>query len=53
MKREECLNLNDSDDDDNLFYEPSPSGESTSMPGCHEQVDVDVQGAGKMVMAPV
>ncbi len=47
MKREECFDLNDSDDDDSLFYKPSASGGSTSMPGCHEQVDVDVQGAGR------
>ncbi len=54
MKAEQCSNLNDSDDDDDsLFFKPTPSRQSTSMQRCHEQVEVDVQGAGKMVMALV
>ncbi|KAK0477161.1 hypothetical protein EDD18DRAFT_1337998 [Armillaria luteobubalina] len=53
MKREEVFDLNDSDDDDSLFYKPSLRKDSSSMQGCHEQVEVNVRGAGKMVMALV
>ncbi|KAK0226854.1 hypothetical protein EDD85DRAFT_1027347 [Armillaria nabsnona] len=53
MKAEQCFDLNDSDNDDSLFFKPSPSRQSSSMQRCHEQVEVDVQGAGKMVMALV
>ncbi|KAK0471468.1 hypothetical protein IW261DRAFT_1597272 [Armillaria novae-zelandiae] len=51
MKREECFDLNDSDDDDSLFYKPTLRKESSSIQGCHEHVEVNVRGAGKMVMA--
>ncbi|KAK0190186.1 hypothetical protein F5146DRAFT_1002356 [Armillaria mellea] len=51
MKREECFDLDDSDDD-SLFYRPSPSGERSSIQRCHEQVEVQVQGAGKMIIRP-
>ncbi|KAK0209929.1 hypothetical protein IW262DRAFT_499427 [Armillaria fumosa] len=53
MKREECFNLDDSDDDDSLFYKPNTRRESSSVQGCHEGVEVDVRGAGKMVIALV
>ncbi|PBK80363.1 hypothetical protein ARMGADRAFT_1020928 [Armillaria gallica] len=54
MKAEQCFDLNDSgDDDDSLFFKPSPTRHSSSMHRCQEQVDVDIQGAGKMVMALV
>ncbi|KAK0432073.1 hypothetical protein EV421DRAFT_2040886 [Armillaria borealis] len=55
MKEEQCFDLNDSDDDDDdsLFFKPSPSRHSSSIQHCHEQVEVDFQGAGKMVMVLV
>ncbi|KAK0482927.1 hypothetical protein EDD18DRAFT_1112444 [Armillaria luteobubalina] len=53
MKREECFDLNDSDDDDSLFYKPSLRKDSSSMQGCQEQIEVDVRGAGTVVMALV
>ncbi|KAK0471458.1 hypothetical protein IW261DRAFT_894432 [Armillaria novae-zelandiae] len=53
MKREECFDLNDSDDDDSLFYKPTLRKESSSIQAYHEQVEVDVRGAGKVVMALV
>ncbi len=53
MKAGECFDLNDSDDDDFLFFKPSPSRQSSSIQHCHEQVEVNVQGAGKMVMTLV
>ncbi|PBK79687.1 hypothetical protein ARMGADRAFT_1172281 [Armillaria gallica] len=55
VKAKQCFDLNDSDDDndDSLFYKPSPSRQSSSMQRCHEQVEVEVRGAGKMVMALV
>ncbi|KAK0190194.1 hypothetical protein F5146DRAFT_1201879 [Armillaria mellea] len=41
MKTEQCLGLNDSDDDDNsLFYTPNPSVQSSSIQGFQEQVQV-------------
>ncbi|PBK85918.1 hypothetical protein ARMGADRAFT_1035914 [Armillaria gallica] len=40
-------------DDDSLFYKPSPSRQSSSMQRCHEQVEVEAHGAGKMVMVLV
>ncbi|KAK0485524.1 hypothetical protein EDD18DRAFT_698746 [Armillaria luteobubalina] len=52
MKREECFDLNDSDDD-SLFYKPSLQKDSRSMQGCQEQIEVDVRGAGTVVMALV
>ncbi|PBK79690.1 hypothetical protein ARMGADRAFT_1069342 [Armillaria gallica] len=54
MKTEQCFDLNDNDDDDDsLFFKPTPNRHSSSMQRCHEQVEVDIQGAGKMVMALV
>ncbi len=53
MKGKEYFDINDSDDNDSLFYKPSLRKESSSIQGCQEQVEVDVQGAGKMVMALV
>ncbi|SJL17972.1 uncharacterized protein ARMOST_21543 [Armillaria ostoyae] len=54
MKAEQCFDLNESDDDDDsLFFKPSPRNESSSLRSCREQVEVDVQGAGKMVMTLV
>ncbi|PBK62036.1 hypothetical protein ARMSODRAFT_981024 [Armillaria solidipes] len=54
MKAEQCFDLNESDDDDDsLFFKPCPSRQSISMQRCHEQVEVEVQGAGKMVMTLV
>ncbi|KAK0437420.1 uncharacterized protein EV420DRAFT_1487116 [Desarmillaria tabescens] len=50
---ERCFVLNDSDDDDDLFFKSSRRNESMSVKGYHEQVEVDVQGARKMVMALV
>ncbi|KAK0471471.1 hypothetical protein IW261DRAFT_1425110 [Armillaria novae-zelandiae] len=49
-RRGECLDLNDSDDV-SLFYQPSLSMESSLMQACHKHVKVDVQRAGKAVMA--
>lgn len=46
--------LNDGEDsDDDLFFQRSPRKEIISMRRCHEQVEVDVHGAGNMVMALV
>ncbi|KAK0226843.1 hypothetical protein EDD85DRAFT_958618 [Armillaria nabsnona] len=53
MKAEECFDLNDSDDDDFLFFKPSPSRQSSSIQHYHQQVEVNVQGTGKMVVALV
>ncbi|KAK0432068.1 hypothetical protein EV421DRAFT_2040883 [Armillaria borealis] len=55
MKAEKCFDLNDSDDDDDdsLFFKPSPSRQSNSIQRCQEQVEVEVHGARKMVMALV
>ncbi|KAK0481061.1 hypothetical protein EDD18DRAFT_799676 [Armillaria luteobubalina] len=53
MKREERFDLNDSDDDDSLFYTPSRRKEINPIQGCHEQVKVSVRRSGKMVMALV
>ncbi|PBK62041.1 hypothetical protein ARMSODRAFT_1062107 [Armillaria solidipes] len=51
MRGEQCFDLNDSDDEDSLFFKPSPSSHSSSIQRCHEQVELEVEGAGKMVMA--
>ncbi len=54
MKREQFFDLNESDDDDDsLFFKPGLSVKSSPIQSCHEQVEVDVGGAGTMVMAPV
>ncbi|KAK0494430.1 hypothetical protein EDD18DRAFT_341774 [Armillaria luteobubalina] len=50
MKRVYFFNLNDSDDD-SLFYKPSLGKESNSIQSSREQVEVNVRGAGKVVMA--
>ncbi|KAK0432962.1 hypothetical protein EV421DRAFT_1741952 [Armillaria borealis] len=53
-RREQYFFLNDSEDDKNdLFFKPSARKESISLQNCHEQVQVDVQGPGKMVMVLV
>ncbi len=54
MKAEQWFDLNNSDDDDDtLFFKRSATRQSSSMQRCHGQVEFDVQGAGKMVMALV
>ncbi|KAK0226803.1 hypothetical protein EDD85DRAFT_976034 [Armillaria nabsnona] len=45
MKAAQCFDLNESDDDDDsLFFKPSPMKESSSMQRCHEQVEVNFKG---------
>ncbi|PBK79405.1 hypothetical protein ARMGADRAFT_136119 [Armillaria gallica] len=53
MKAEECFDLNDSDNDGFLSFKASPSRQSSSIQHFYQQVEVNVQGAGKMVMALV
>ncbi len=53
MNVEQCFDLNNSDDDDSLFFKPSPSRHSSLMQHCHEHVEIDIQGAGKLVMVLV
>ncbi|KAK0226828.1 hypothetical protein EDD85DRAFT_164478 [Armillaria nabsnona] len=55
MKAEQRFDFNDSDDDDDdsPFFKLSATSQSSSMQRCHEQADVCVHGAGKMVMARV
>ncbi|SJL18879.1 uncharacterized protein ARMOST_22481 [Armillaria ostoyae] len=54
MKAEQCFDLNESDDDDDsLLFKPCPSRQSSFIQQCHEQVEVEVEGARKMVMALV
>ncbi|SJL18877.1 uncharacterized protein ARMOST_22479 [Armillaria ostoyae] len=53
MRGEQCFDLNNSDDDDSLFFKPSQSRQSNSIQRYQEQVEVEVHGAGKMVMVLV
>ncbi len=53
MKAEQRFDFNDSDDDDSPFFKLSATRQSSSMQRCREQVEVDIHGAGKMVMAQV
>ncbi len=48
-KAEQVLDLNEGEDDDSLFFIPSPRTENISTQCCHQQIEVDVQGAGNMV----
>ncbi len=43
--------LNDGGSDDEFFYKPSPRRKSGSMQRCYEQIQVDIEGARKVVMA--
>ncbi len=47
---EECFDFNDRDNND-LFFKPSPRKESRLIQLYQEQVEVDIPGAGKIVMA--
>ncbi len=55
MKAKQCSDFNDSDDNDNgsLFFKPSATRQSSSIQRCHEHVEVDGHGAGKMVLVLV
>ncbi|KAK0432076.1 hypothetical protein EV421DRAFT_1742595 [Armillaria borealis] len=54
MKAEQCFGFNNSDDNNDLpFFTLSATRQSSSMQHCHEEVEVDVHGAGKMVMVSV
>ncbi len=57
MNTEQCFDLNDSDDDDDdedsLFFKRNATRQSSTIQRCHGQVEVDVQGAGKMLVALV
>ncbi len=54
MKAEQCFDLSNSDDDDDtLYFKRSATRQSSSMQRCHRQVEFDIQGTGKMVIALV
>ena len=48
-REEQCFDFNDRDDNES-FFRPSRSKESCSLQRYQEQVEVDIQGAGKIVM---
>ncbi|KAK0226813.1 hypothetical protein EDD85DRAFT_164431 [Armillaria nabsnona] len=51
MQAEQCFDSDD--DDDSLFFKLCPRRETSSIQCCQEQVDIDVQGARKIVMVLV
>ncbi len=54
MKAEQRFDFNDSDDDDDSpFFKLSATRQRSSMQRCHEQANVGVHGAVKIVMARV